>query len=51
MTENCVVCGKFINEIKDTYEITETYLDGNYEFSSYVHTDCRYKQTLRSKGK
>ena len=42
--EECIICEKPIDEDKDTYELTEFYLEGNYEDVSYVHTDCRYKE-------
>lgn len=44
----CTICDKKIDENKDTYEITEVWIDGNYDDTYHVHTDCRVKQIIRS---
>lgn len=42
--EECCYCEKPIDESKDNYESIDTYLDGNYEDTVLMHTDCRYKK-------
>lgn len=47
----CEICNRPINEDKENYETIDTFIDGNYEDTVYVHTDCRYNKEQRPKLK
>lgn len=40
----CGICEKVILEQSENYEIIETFLEGNHEDITYLHTECRYNQ-------
>lgn len=44
---SCEICNEKIDEKHDTYEITEVYIDGEFDDVYNVHTDCRTKQIVR----
>lgn len=45
----CEICGKVIDEDKGDFESTDTYIEGNYEDTMFVHTECRYNEEQKPK--